>query len=111
MLVYSVYDNMKNPNSVVLDALTALEATACAREIILAKIKDIGIQTPSTESQYNDLKADLNYTDMEIWKCLHIFFSVSQIQHQMVICLLLYEKFDVQIRKENEYEYSRNRTI
>lgn len=38
MLVYAVYDNMKNPNSVVLDALTALEAIACAREIILEKI-------------------------------------------------------------------------
>lgn len=75
MLVYSVYDNMKNPNSVVLDALTALEAIACAREIILAKIKNIGIPTPSTESQYNNLKADLNYTDMKMFE--HLLFSFA----------------------------------
>lgn len=75
MLVYSVYDNMKNPNSVVLDALTALEAIACAREIILAKIKYIGIPTPSTESQYNNLKADLDYTDMEMFT--HLLFSFT----------------------------------
>lgn len=75
MLVYSVYDNMKNPNPVVLDAITALEAIACAREIILAKIKDIGIPTPSTESQYNNLKADLNYTDMKMFE--HLLFSFA----------------------------------
>lgn len=75
MLVYAVYDNMKNPNSVVLDALTALEAIACAREIILTKIQDIGVPTPSTESQYNDLKADLNYTDMEMFT--HLLFSFA----------------------------------
>ena len=75
MFVYSVYDNMKNPNSVVLDALTALEAIACAREIILAKIQDIGVSTPSTESQYNDLKADLNYTDMKMFT--HLLFSFA----------------------------------
>ena len=75
MFVYSVYDNMKNPNSVVLDALTALEAIACAREIILAKIQDIGVPTPSTESRYNDLKADLNYTDMKMFT--HLLFSFA----------------------------------
>ena len=67
MLVYSVYDNMKNQDSSVLDALTALEAIACARKIIETRIQDIGIPTPSTESRYSDLTADLNYTDIKMF--------------------------------------------
>lgn len=67
MLVYSVYDNMKDQDSTVLDARTALEAVSCARNILIGRIGDIGIQTPSTESMYNDLKADLNYIDMEMF--------------------------------------------
>jgi len=70
MLVYAVYDNMKNPDSKVLDALTALEAIACARDIVKTRIHDIGIPTPLTEDIYNDLKADLNYTDMKMFEHL-----------------------------------------
>ena len=75
MLVYSVYDNMKNPDSTVLDALTALEAISCARNILIGRIKDIGIPTPSTECTYNDLKADLNYTDMKMFEHLILGFT------------------------------------
>ena len=67
MLVYSVYDNMKDQNSTVLDALTALEAISCARNILIGRIKDIGIPTPFTESRYNDLTEDLNYTDISMF--------------------------------------------
>ena len=57
---------MKDQDSIVLDALTAPEAISCVRNILIGRIKDIGIPTPSTESRYNDLKADLNYTDMKM---------------------------------------------
>lgn len=77
MLVYSVYDNIKNQDSpvLVLDALTALEAISCARNILISRIKDIGIPTPSTECRYNDLKADLNYIDMNMFEHLIIEFK------------------------------------
>lgn len=75
MLVYSVYDNMKNPDSVVLNALTALEAISCVRNILIDRIKDIGVPTPSTESRYNDLREDLNYTDMNMFEHLIIGFT------------------------------------
>lgn len=75
MLVYSVYDNTKNPDSTVLNALTALEAISCVRNILIDRIKDIGVPTPSTESQYNDLREDLNYTDMNMFEHLIISFT------------------------------------
>lgn len=75
MLVYSVYDNMKNPDSIVLDALTALEAISCARDILIGRIGDIGIPTPSTEHTYNDLKADLDYVNMKMFE--HLLFSFT----------------------------------
>lgn len=77
MLVYSVYDNMENQDSpvLVLDALTALEAISFARDILIGRIKDIGIPTPSTEYKYNNLKADLNYVDMEMFEHLIIEFT------------------------------------
>lgn len=75
MLVYSVYDNMKDQTSVVLDALTALEAISCARNILIGRIKDIGIPTPSTEYKYNNLKEDLNYIDMKMFEHLIISFT------------------------------------
>lgn len=68
MLVYSVYDNMNNQDSAVLDALTALEAISCARNILIGRINDIGIPTSSTKYRCNDLTADLNYTDMNMFE-------------------------------------------
>lgn len=75
MLVYSVYDNMKNMDSAVLNASTALEAISCSRDILIGRIKDIGIPTPSTEHEYNDLKADLNYIDMKMFE--HLIFNFT----------------------------------
>ncbi len=75
MLVYSVYDNMKDQNSTVLDALTALEAIVCSKKIIEARIQDIGIPTPSKESLLNDLEAELHYIDMKMFEHLILDFK------------------------------------
>lgn len=99
MLVYSVYDNTKDRNSTVLDALTALEAIACARKIIKEKIQDIGIPTPSTESRYNNLKADLSYIDMNMFE--HLIISFTDTTPNGYVSVVAQ---DVKIRKKNEYD-------
>lgn len=99
MLVYSVYDNMKDRNSTVFDALTALEAISCARRIIEARIQNIGIPTPSTESRYNDLKTDLSYIDMKMFE--HLIFSFTDTTPNGYVSVVAR---DVQTRKKSEYD-------